>query len=442
METTTTEVLPPTTAVTDETLHHIIADGHGKSVDTRFNDEPARNGFIEPNATIEDYEVRSPKILLATHGHATVNGQRHDSGELFTLPVGSPIQLITGPEGLGYISRKVDPVVLADTETRLERLKERGIGDESWWQLPRGEQFSRLQEVIGNTPIERIELGNGQFVHTKRECDNPSGSHYDRAYLETIKHFEEIGFLQPGDELRDITSGSAGISLAFMAYLLGYKARITVPSELPANRLYPMLMLGATLADAGKGYVPAASNMQVAEIEALKADSAWEMQRPADRSGRSFLFSRSNERICYLNHSENELSPRAFEAIAEEIATQVPAATHLALAEGNWTTITGIAPRIRALLPGITIIGYSGELSDGTTQNYGTNVPDVPIRFKNTSLVDQEVIVLNRERDAMQQYAPELGRSSLMGLVVADDIAARSADVQIVTIAYDEKKRY
>lgn len=333
------------------------------------------------------------------------------------------------------------PEIVADTTYRLERLSKIGMGGESWWDLPRPEIFQRLHSVVGSTPIDSVLLDESGIVSIKLEYENPSGSHYDRAYLDTIEHFESIGYLKPGDELRDITSGSAGISLALIGHLLGYKVRISVPSELPANRIYPMVHYGAEVFDTGAGYVPESSQNQIREILEFRDNPEWEESRPADKSGRSFLFSNGKKRICYLNHSENELSPISFETIADELSEQTPNITHILLAEGNWTTINGIARRIRQVMPWVKIISYSGEVNNGTTENYGTNVPDVPIRFKDTSLVDAQAIVENEQRDAMQEVAPHLGRSSLMGLALAKTILSNE-DASIVTIGYDEIKKY
>lgn len=339
-------------------------------------------------------------------------------------------------------SQSTIPPIEQDCFDKIEFLQRNGIGTKDWYELPRDVQFNRLHWVVGNTPLEDTVLPNGITSFLKLELDNPSGSHYDRAYLNTIEHLESIGYLQPGDELRDITSGSAGISLALIGGLLGYKVRIITPSELPEARIFPMQFFGAEVISSGSGYVPGSSDMQVGEILALRDDPSWLESRPVDRSGRSFLFEKDVERICYLNHSENELSPLAFKAIADEVIAQKPKVTDLILAEGNWTTIAGIVRRVRELKPGVKIISYRGETSGGITENYGTNVPDVPIRFFDESLVDERVVVTNEQRDTMREIAPHLGNSSLMGLLVAQQVTDNNRDAVAVSIAYDSSLRY
>lgn len=307
----------------------------------------------------------------------------------------------------------------------------------------REEKYSELHQFLGNTPIDTIDEISPS-IFSKLEYANPSGSHYDRAYLLTIKTLEEQGFIRPGDELRDISSGSAGISLAYIGEKLGYDVRITVPSELPDNRVRPMEEYGAMVVKSGFGYVASASDFQSKEIQELRNLPDWSVSRPRERSSRAFMFDNGLKRICYLNHSENYLSPTSFETIAEELAVQLSDISHLVLAEGNWTTIAGISPKIRKLVPGITVVGYRGENTDNH-QNFGVTVDNIPLRFKNPNLLDSEYIVSDQQRDEIDERLDrdrKFGRSSLMGLVVAEDIVTNNPGAKVCTIAYDQSDRY
>ena len=155
---------------------HIVAEGHGDSYDTTFNDEPARIGSIEPNVTIAEYTVHSPKVLYATSGAVGINDRNHNTGTFFTIPIGN-VHLETGVSGLRYISRKVSPEVTEETIKQLTYLRENGIGDDTWFSLPRSEQFARLWSVVGDTGMQEIILPNEKPAYIKRELDNPSGSH-------------------------------------------------------------------------------------------------------------------------------------------------------------------------------------------------------------------------------------------------------------------------
>ena len=305
---------------------------------------------------------------------------------------------------------------------------------------------------IGNTPLVLVpELL--QPVFTKREDMNPSGSHYDRAYDRTVVALTEEGLITPNTELRDISSGSAGRSLAFIGQKYGLPVRVTVPSELPARRIQPIRDYGADVCITSGDYVHGASEQQRREILDLIDDKGWRLLRSTDPRIRSLIFENlGGKRICYLNHSENTITTEAFSGIATEILTQCtayePAA--IALAIGNWTTIAGIVPVLRTTWAHVRFGGYKGQ-DTGSYENFGTEHAgsqgtDVPIRFKDPSLLDEVMLVSNAERDAMDtrinSHRPlqeKVGRSSLMGLAVACQIETHKP---VLTITYDRADVY
>jgi hypothetical protein len=46
-----------------------------ESIDITYNDEPAREGFIQPGTQLESYTVQSPKVVLATDGELLLDGE-------------------------------------------------------------------------------------------------------------------------------------------------------------------------------------------------------------------------------------------------------------------------------------------------------------------------------------------------------------------------------
>lgn len=356
------------------------------------------------------------------------------------------------------------PETLTDSplphELSIDRLNERIIRQEGsmnyesdWSKVDRSERKARLNWYVGNTPIEGFYLGGRNDVMVKQEYKNPSGSHYDRVYLRTIQELENSGLIQPGDELRDISSGSAGISLAMIGGLLDYKVRLTVPDELPESRIKPMKYFGAEIVNAGPGYVPVAAAMQAEEILDLHEDPEWAETRPGPRNASSFIFEKDGKRICYINHSENELSVEGFKYLGMELGLDSkltdPKPDKLLLAAGNWTTIAGIAPEIRSLWPETEIIAFEGRDTSGPHDNYGTTVNGLRLKYKNESLVDDVVQVPNRLRDYMDELINpgrdienQLGHSSLMGLGLAKEMIDANPDTRIVTIGYAQKYRY
>lgn len=316
--------------------------------------------------------------------------------------------------------------------------------------LPR-ENYASLDEVIGNTPLVETESFTVNNIYQKLEYTNPSGSHYDRVYLPTIAMLESEGLIAPGDELRDITSGSAGISLSMIGTALGYKVSITVPDELPHARVAPMVSNGAEVTHCGPGYIRSASQFQRGEILNLLSNG-WSRIRSADPDMRAVILENDDRRICYVNHSENLLSPKSFETIGDELIDQLednqPFAVILAM--GNWTTISGIASVINHSWPATKIIGYEGQ-NRQIHDNYGTSVDGVPLRFRDDSLLDAHYEISDAERDDMDRRfndklpsSQQIGHSSLMGLVVAEQVVDTHQEYSrpVICLAYDQKSRY
>jgi cysteine synthase A len=88
--------------------------------------------------------------------------------------------------------------------------------------------------LIGNTPL--IELKSlskvtGRTILAKLEFCNPGGSTKDRVCLQIINDAERRGDLRPGDTLYEGSSGSTGISLAFVGRAKGYKVHVCMPDD-------------------------------------------------------------------------------------------------------------------------------------------------------------------------------------------------------------------
>ncbi len=93
--------------------------------------------------------------------------------------------------------------------------------------------YTQLSALIGNTPLVRFDnlLPNGNTLFVKEECRNPwAFNHYVRVYFALFRHFEEAGVIKPGQRVYDFTSGSAGIAMAAIAFLLGYPCEVGMPA--------------------------------------------------------------------------------------------------------------------------------------------------------------------------------------------------------------------
>jgi cysteine synthase B len=79
----------------------------------------------------------------------------------------------------------------------------------------------------------------------KLEGVNPSGSLKDRIALKMVEEAEKRGELAPGKTIVEATSGNTGISLAMIARIKGYPAKVVMPDNVSRERTLVMRAFGA-----------------------------------------------------------------------------------------------------------------------------------------------------------------------------------------------------
>lgn len=101
---------------------------------------------------------------------------------------------------------------------------------------------------IGNTPLIKIKYrynGKENYIYTKLESYNLSGSIKDRVAFYIINRAYESGELEKGREIVEATSGNTGIALAAMGALFGNLVHIFMPDWVSEERLNLMKMYNA-----------------------------------------------------------------------------------------------------------------------------------------------------------------------------------------------------
>lgn len=107
---------------------------------------------------------------------------------------------------------------------------------------------NRIDELIGKTPIVKLDLGNDYAdVYIKLEYFNPGGSVKDRIALKMIEKAEEENLIKPGDTLIEPTSGNTGIGISMVGAAKGYKVIIVMPETMSIERQKIMKAYGAEL---------------------------------------------------------------------------------------------------------------------------------------------------------------------------------------------------
>jgi S-sulfo-L-cysteine synthase (O-acetyl-L-serine-dependent) len=291
-------------------------------------------------------------------------------------------------------------------------------------------KFKTLQEVVGNTPLVRLQRLSSAECHAKNnvilgklEGNNPAGSVKDRPALSMIVRAEERGEIRPGDTLIEATSGNTGIALAMAAAIKGYKMVLIMPEDLSIERAQTMKAFGAELV-----LTPKSGGMEYAR----------DLATAMSAQGKGFV----------LDQFANSDNPRIHcETTGPEIWTQTDGRiTHFVSAMGTTGTITGVSKFLKAQNPAVRIIGAQ--------PSEGSRIPGIrkwpqeylPAIYDPTG-VDELIYVSQHDaEDTCRKMAREegifAGISAAGACWVAQQIASRTENAVIVFIVCDRGDRY
>jgi cysteine synthase len=338
--------------------------------------------------------------------------------------------------------------------------------------LDRPELFRRVEGLVGNTPLIHVEDVGTSHILAKVESQNPTENHYDRIFPQTIKRLEDDGVIEPGTELIEVTSGSGGRSFAWASRVLGYKARIMVPPELPGARVHDMINFSAKLEVTDPGYMEATSKAYVARIRELIQAG---LVKPV-KTSEYYVFAGTDETgqsVCFVNHSGNELTVEGFDDIGDEIAEQMPdgqGVDFVVSVMGNGTSTTALSRTMKQHYPDVQIVGlederspyyfeqkYPGEFKRrfgrpaSFTQHdmYGSSAPGVKLKYGKVDAVDEVRLANPKERDEVRdtynrgrRNYEKIGNSSAASLIAARQLAIEHPRSTIVVVFYDKVDQY
>ena len=212
------------------------------------------------------------------------------------------------------------------------------------------EKLKNILELIGNTPLARLDLGTKPTLLAKLEFLNPGGSLKDRSALFMVEQAEKEGLLKPGGTIVEASSGNQGIALAMIGAVKGYKVIITVPDRTSKEKIDTLRAYGA------KVYVcPNADTLDDPEGYHSKAEELHKKISGAFMPNQ--YFNKSNPLAHYTTTGKE---------IWEQTNGKI---THFIAGAGSCGTISGVGRYLKEKNPAIKIIGVDAATSVYSSKN-------------------------------------------------------------------------
>lgn len=287
---------------------------------------------------------------------------------------------------------------------------------------------------IGNTPMVKIKYkynGKENYIYTKLESYNISGSIKDRAAYYMLKKAYEEGKLKKGMEIVEATSGNTGISLAAIGRLLGNPSHIFMPDWVSKERLNLMKMYGAKVTLISReegGFVKAVS-----------------MAKEYADKNKAFLANQFSNQYNVLAHYETT-AKEIIEALGEKIGGFVSGV-------GTGGTLIGTGKRLKEFDENIKVYAMEPDKMPMLSQNKiitshkieGIGDDFIPEIIDRT-LIDEIITVddddsINMSRKLAKDLGLGVGISSGANML-ASVIAKENNKKEIVTVFADDNKKY
>lgn len=273
---------------------------------------------------------------------------------------------------------------------------------------PRPKIAENLTELIGHTPLVRLQHESPADVVAKLEFFNPAGSVKDRIGVAMIEAAERSGKLKKDTTIIEPTSGNTGIALAWVAAAKGYKIKLVMPESMTIERRKIMAHFGAELV-----LTPAEQGMKgaIAKAEKLAAETP-----------NSFI----------PQQFENPANPEIHrKTTAEEIWEDTAGKVDFVVGGvGTGGTLTGTGEILKQLKPSVKIVAVepagSPVLAGGTPgphQIQGIGAGFIP-SILNREILDEIVPI---ENDTAFATARQLAREEGLLVGISSGAAAAAA---------------
>lgn len=289
---------------------------------------------------------------------------------------------------------------------------------------------NNVLDMIGNTPMIKLNNIGNSNLYVKLEKYNPAGSIKDRAVYYMVENLEKNGLLKKGDVLVEATSGNTGIALSMIGSLKGYKVIIVMPETMSVERRTLMKAYGAKL---------------------ILTDGSLGMNGSIEMMNK--LLSENTNYIS-LKQFENEYNPLAhYETTGVEIYNQVKDIDIFVCGVGTGGTISGVGKYLKEQNPNIKVVAVEPEGSPVISKNkkgshkiQGIGAGFIPKNY-NENVVDEVMTITDEEsyegvRIMAQKEGILVGISSGANVYAALKLSERYPDKKIVTVAPDGIDKY
>ena len=298
---------------------------------------------------------------------------------------------------------------------------------------------THLLDAIGHTPLvelRRIVPPGAARVVAKLESANPTGGMKDRVALAMVRAAIADGRLGPGGTVVEYTGGTTGVSLAFVAAALGYRAHFVTSDAFSEEKRRTMRAYGA----------------QVTEIPSeggrITRDLIRAMMAEAESLGR-----RPGHWFCdQLNNRDGEAG---YHPLGEELWQQAGGRVDAFVQSvGSAHSIQGTAQALRRHNPRLHVVAaepaetrvLAGQ-PPGAHRIEGIGIGFVPPLWT-PAAVDELQAASTEESNAMARRLARdeglfTGTSTGLNLIVALRLAERlGAGATVATIIIDSGLRY
>lgn len=289
---------------------------------------------------------------------------------------------------------------------------------------------NNVLDMIGNTPMIKLNNIGNSNLYVKLEKYNPAGSIKDRAVYYMVENLEKNGLLKKGDVLVEATSGNTGIALSMIGSLKGYKVIIVMPETMSVERRTLMKAYGAEL---------------------ILTDGSLGMKGSIEKMNK--LLSENSNYIS-LKQFDNEYNPLAhYETTGVEIYNQVKDIDIFVCGVGTGGTISGVGKYLKEQNPNIKVVAVEPEGSPVISKNkkgshkiQGIGAGFIPKNY-NENVVDEVMTITDEEsyegvRIMVQKEGILVGISSGANIYAALKLCEMYPDKKIVTVAPDGIDKY